>query len=922
MTDRSNFVRPQIKIDTDNASQHDVASSNSSLNMRASTPVRNLARRSVDSIASFASVATTTTTANGNRRFTFSMENKSGSSNYSPLGNNSIYEVVMNTRYKQWLQAPTNLDITPVMLSRNEIPDNWNGLVSTYVNTISGDAEVFVNRANIKNVNRLEDIRSNKSNKTEYGTANDSNIINEEVDVNEEENDVMNQVPEFYFEKSFSIENERIFKRILEGIDLNLKEVVSLTPNSNNSIKRGSENSGNGMINDNAYIELKDKLSDYLDVVESSLVSELSKSSPQFFYVLGEVDNIQKKVSDTVTDLDKMNTELKETQQDDISSRMENLRKIFKRRNVEKLEQGLLQVKLILNKVEECKELYANDDHDSSLDMIKSIDYLIRGDTKKNKHVGEWTEHWPYKLSDLKSVPALIETREFLTNMKIEIGGKLSIQLSDILLRDVRQHYQNVDVHAALGNLQNGYDGMQKVQEHSPELQSSLREIILKLNRCEELASAFSLYQAKSLTECKDIIKTYLPSAPKNTISPSISTEPSSTSLQNQVSKNGSPDATQLPTNTNPPKLSTLIRAQTPVEFQNMMIEIYTRCSEALRVLFTHQKVLLDIALDVVDSSGGEGGPSENQHNMITQLDIRHGINDIIGVIQLRMGKVLAVRKEVTSALRYDHFLVLYAINVAFIQECEALSGEFLTKYLSDSLASQIKHCISNRDSKNVRTIQKKIELENWQPYIVNPGFQKEVNEIVSSVDIDPIAWTSLIDLTTNIDAESGPENSAEKTEHEASNSAAATQVQGDNRGNRKSVVVGDNTFVASDSLLTTIGLIRELLILSINIPAVYLSYFEKLCFNLLKNFNNYTISLINQPGRSSKSSGKNLSIMAETLDCLAEFIGIVQKFYQRISNVTRDFTPYDPKNYELLKKQYQSSSEKIYAANAPPPPV
>lgn len=916
MTDRTSFTRPQIKIDTDNTSEQDRASSNSSLNPRASTPVRNLPRKSVDSIASFASVATTTT-ANGNRRFTFSMENKSGSLNYSPLGNNSIYEVVMNTRYKQWLQAPTNLDITPVILSRNEIPDNWNELVSTYVNTIKGDAEVFVNRANIKNINRIEDIRLHESS----NDGQNSNIIDEELSLEDDDDDVMSQVPEFYFEKSFSIENERVFKKILDGIDLNLATVVGPSPTSRETSRKENQLAPNENINDAAYIELKDKLSDYLDVVESSLVSELSKSSPQFFYVLGEVDNIQKKVSDTVLDLDKMDVELKSVQKDEIKARTETLRKIFKRRNIEKLEQGLLQVKLVLDKVEECKTLYATDDHDSSLDMIKSVDSLIRG-ISKSENVAKWTEGWPYELSDLKSVPALIEIREFLTNMKIEIGGKLSIKLCDILLKDVRQHYQGIDIYSTLGKLQDGYDGIQKVQEQNTELQNSIREVILKLNRCEELASAFSLYQAKSLTECKDIIKAYLPSAQRSNISPSISTEPSSTSLISQAPGTAPVETKPVPTNTNPPKLSTLIRAQTPLEFQNMIIEIYTRCSEALRVLFRHQKMLLDIALDVVDSAGSEDGPSENQHNMITQLDIRHGINEIIGVIQLRMGKVLAVRKEITSALRYDHFLILYAINVAFIQECEALSGEFLTKYLSDSLASQIKHCISNRDSKNVRTIQKKIELENWSPYIVNPGFQKEVNEIVSSVDIDPIAWTNLIDLKVSLDIKTDSKSAEEDADAEQAEKDTSKQEANETRGNRKSVVVGDNTFVASDSLLTTIGLIRELLILSINLPSVYLSYFEKLCFNLLKCFNNYTIGLINQPGRPAKSSGKNLSIMAETLDCLAEFISIVQKFYQRISNVTRDFVPYDPNNYEMLKKQYQSSTEKIYAANAPPPPV
>ncbi|SMN20318.1 similar to Saccharomyces cerevisiae YDR027C VPS54 Component of the GARP (Golgi-associated retrograde protein) complex [Maudiozyma saulgeensis] len=907
------FIRPLIKIDIDEPISQGADTSDASINQRATTPVTSVPRRSVDSIASLGSVATTTTAA-GNHRFTFSMDSKSGSQNYSPLGNNSIYEVVMNTRYKHWLQAPTNIDITPVILSKNELSENWNDCVTNYVSTIKDDAETFVNRSDIKSINRIEEMKL-------YQVTNDPNeeiphheYPDEELSIINEENDAISQVPNFYFDKSFSLDNERIFRKVTEGIDLRLNKLNEIK----NTDKQDPD--ANRIQQEAPYTDLKDKLSDYLDIVETSLVSELSKASPQFFYALSEVDHIQQKVSDTVSDLDKLNTTLKEDKIEDISKQIKNLKTIFKRKNIERLEQGLLQVKLVVDKVEICKAYYDKDDYDNSLGMIKSIDSLIRGNNDNNKNVTEWTKQWPYKLVDLKSVPALVETREFLTNMKIEVGGKLAIQLSDILLDDVRSHYENIDIGETLKRLQNGFDTKTNHAELNTKLQDSIKEIISKLYRCEELASAFNLYQNKALTECKNIIKKYLPSGRNQADSTSVSTAPSSVSLAAEQ-KDSSPigdtslnDIKQSTKGGNVPKLSTLIREQMPMEFQDMLVEIFARCSEAIRVLFQHQKILLDVALNVIDADGGENRASENQHNMITQLDIRAGVNEIISVVQLRMGKILAVRKEITSTLRYDHFLQLYAITVLFIQECEAQSGEFLTKYLSDSLASQIKHCISNRDTKNTRTIQKKIELENWQPFIVNPSFQKEVNEVVSCVDIDPLVWTDLIHLSSN-DKEGVKSESSKEGQEDSKIDTVPS-------GNRKSVVVGDNTFVASDSLLTAITLIRELLILSINLPSIYLPYFEKLCFNLLKCFNTYTIGTVTMPGRPMKSFGKNLSIMAETLDCLAEFVGIVQRFYQRISNTTRDFEPYDPSNYASLLKQYRSSTERIYAANAPPPPT
>lgn len=907
------FIRPLIKVETEEPVNRDRDSSDVAISQRTTTPVTSIPRRSVDSIASLGSVATTTTAA-GNHRFTFSMDSKSGSQNYSPLGNNSIYEVIMNTRYKHWLQTPTNIDITPVILSKNELAENWNDSVTSYVNSIQDDAETFVNRSDIRNINRIEEMKLYQVTDDSDQDGSKRKYADEELSIINEENDAISQVPSFYFDKSFSLDNERIFRKVIEGIDLRLNKLSEIKSTNQ------QDSEASKIQQEAPYTELKDKLSDYLDIVETSLVSELSKASPQFFYALSEVDHIQQKVSDTVSDLDKLNITLKDDKRKDISEKIKHLKTIFKRKNIEKLEQGLLQVKLVLEKVEVCKSYYNKDEYDDSLGMIKSIDSLIRGNNDNDENVAEWTKHWPYQLVDLKSVPALIETREFLTNMKIEVGGKLAIQLSDILLGDVRSHYETIDVGKTLERLQNGFDTKTNYTELNPELQESIKEIIAKLYKCEELASGFNLYQNKSLTECKNIIKEYLPSGRNATDSMPVSTAPSSASLTGNQ-KDSSPigdtsltDIKQSTTGGNAPKLSTLIREQMPMEFQNMIVEIFTRCSEAIRVLFQHQKILLDVALNVIDADGGENRASENQHNMITQLDIRAGINEIIGVIQLRMGKILAVRKEITSTLRYDHFLQLYAITVLFIQECEAQSGEFLTKYLSDSLASQIKHCISCRDTKNTRTIQKKIELENWQPFIVNPSFQKDVNEIVSCVDIDPIAWTNLLHLSAN-DKENVKPETTSKIQGDAGIDTAQS-------GNRKSVVVGDNTFVASDSLLTAITLIRELLILSINLPSIYLSYFEKLCFNLLKCFNTYTIGTVTMPGRPMKSFGKNLSIMAETLDCLAEFVGIVQRFYQRVSDTTRDFVPYDPSNYASLLKQYHSSTERIYAANAPPPPT
>lgn len=194
----------------------------------------------------------------------------------------------------------------------------------------------------------------------------------------------------------------------------------------------------------------------------------------------------------------------------------------------------------------------------------------------------------------------------------------------------------------------------------------------------------------------------------------------------------------------------------------------------------------------------------------------------------------------------------------------------------------------------------------------MDSSIQSDVNDIVSSIDIDPLSWTTILDMVGGShDCENGRSEDKEKDEGNETY-----------QGHRKSVVVGDKTFVASSSLLATIEVIKELMVLSINLPSIYLSNFEKLCYDALQYYNSSAMASVTQPGNSLLKTGRNLSIMGESLDCLAEFVIIVQRFYQRLSNSNRDFEPFDASHYTTLLGQFQASSNKIYMANAPPPPV
>ena len=891
-TGDSTVVPPKIVVpNSPQSTIGDDTSLNDDLLSISGSRYKNSSRRSVDSVSFRRSFESSATGRNG-RSFGFSNDIHSGSQDYSPLGNNSIYEVVMNTRNKNWLGYPTSYDIPPVVLSKNDIDPKWRNQIKHYSDSIKSEYSIFESTNNLRNMNRLEQIKqletynaSNLELNTEDLPENEENFLYKQNEINKE----IEEVPEFYFDKEFQLDNPRTFRRVLEGINLNL-----------NKLDVSSESDRTG-----EFTNLNDKLNDYLDSVENLLVTEISKSSHKFFHALGNVDQIQEKVNNSIVGLDQLTNVLEEIDKNKVQRKIENMQKLVKERNIEKLEQCLLQVKITLIKTEECRELYSLNEYDTCMRMINSIDNLIRGDNINDVKVKEWTEGWPYKLSNLKAVPSILDTRELLTNLKIEIGGKFALQLCDNLISDLREYCASNNGQEILDRLQ-GKSREKRYLQIDSELQSTVAPLIRKLFKCEELTSAFSVYQDRIIAELKSIIKIYLPQEHH------IITTPSAEDISSQVK----PGAAK--TVNSGSKLSKLIKEQTPHEFQDMLVNTFTQASEALRRLYRHQKLLLDISLNEIMTAENS---NKNEHEMITQLDIRNGINEGIRIVQLRMGKIIVVRRDLSSQLRYDHFLHLYAVCVLFIQECEAVSGEFLTKYLSDVLSSQIRHYINTRNAKDVRLIKNKLDVEKWVPFIVDPSIQKDVNDLVSSMELDPLDWTSLIDIHISASEVSSSGKVVNNVINDANNETEKVLPA---TGHRKSVVVGDKTFVASGTLISMITMIKEILVLSTNLPNIYVSSFEKILFEILRSFNMNVMSIISDPSKKQM----NLSIMGESLDCLVEFIKIIQRFYRRLSSSNRDYEHIDAKNqqhaqvdYIQLLKMYDTTLEKIYLANAPPSP-
>jgi vacuolar protein sorting-associated protein 54 len=559
---------------------------------------------------------------------------------------------------------------------------------------------------------------------------------------------------------------------------------------------------------------LQEKISWYLDTIEIHLVNEISKSSGSFFDALNDLNEINEKNSKIVGLINDLRNKLEIVKEKKILHNLKRIELQKKRDNVAKLEQGLVQVNTVILQSKEAEGLLLQSDYEKCLDKIDYVEHLLRGKCDDLK--------WPYELQDLRGIAGLSPCREKLCNMRSQAGQSYAKLLTDFLLTDLRSHYEEIEFTESLERLMKGTNYQSPIGD---EFRSRLADYIIGLSRSEEIATAFKSYEDAVINEMKNLVRVFLPNEERSETKDSTSTASSS--------------------GNKPTSLSVLIKSMTPREFEIMLIKIFTTVSEGLRRLTVHQKLLMDLALSNMAFK------EQDQSNLMTQLDIRSCITKSIEIIQIRMGKITLVRKDLTSSLRYDYFLRFYYINSKFLEECENISG-LTFKYLPDILAQQIKSFNASFQHTNLKRISASLGLEEWRPMIVSPELQDVVSKILDKKKLDSAKhWKQ--ELTHINDVMGDQHNEEESSSH------------------KRSIVVGDKTFVASQSLLVSLGIIKDILILRENFNQLG-SVYEGYMVEVIEYYKNRAMQEIKKPD-GSLDKDKNISIVNESLDCLTELL-------------------------------------------------
>ncbi|VEU20634.1 DEKNAAC101410 [Brettanomyces naardenensis] len=808
--------------------------------------------------------------------------NKLSEASVSPLGQNSVYELVENTNYRRKATAtglltitssptsinvkgPTTRDIPPTVLSKiKKVKDEQ---FRPYLNTIQDAYSEFRSHKTLTE-STLEAFMTQLSNeerrKEKARNAADASV-NTDYGLTEEEEAQMDSnslthVPKVYFSNDFRLDDPRVFDEVVGGATI-LRDTVEFSDDGQQKPLVDNE-------------EVQDKLSSYLDIVEIHLIHEISKSSGSFFSALGDLKDITQQSDALTVQLHDVDTKLEKLSENRAQGAIEMLRLTQKRNNVEKLEQALLQINEIMHQADLAESSYFNANYEKALELTEAVFCLIRGNAPdKNEIVNRITLDWPYPLLDMSKVPALVPLKRLLVNLIADTGKSFAKLFGDFLIEDLRSCYENASRSEVMSRLasnitrddqRNNSNAIPSVPSYlslSPEFKDRVRHYISGLARCGELASAYKLYEERFLTELKTIIRSFLP----NDV-----LEGSSGRSGTSVSGRSDESRTTTTQRSGVGRLSGIVRAMTPKEFEDLLIGTYTQLSEALRRLTTHKKLLLELALDCLAEQNKHF--MDEQSDLIVQLDITDGITAAINISQRRMAKIINVREVQNSCVTLDYFLRFYSVNSMFLFECELVSGGRIgNPVLQDIINIQFQKFNVQYHRASLKILTSKVEKEIWRECLLPASLQRLTNQIVdaASDEFDKSVWLDAMNLQLQ---QKGVES--EKPE-------------GDDvdEGSRKTLTIEEKSFIVPEVVSTVLTMIQSYEIIKLQFPIVENGNLIELL--KLLNLKIHQSVLGAQATRTAglrNITSKHLAVTSQLLGFIGALIPYTKNLFERLS--------------------------------------
>ncbi|THZ08266.1 Vps54-domain-containing protein [Aureobasidium pullulans] len=653
----------------------------------------------------------------------------------------------------------------------------------------------------------------------------------------------LSTIPSVYFDENFQLENPRTFDVVSERAEI--------APGS-----AKQEQSANGLplpprkaLASNAI--LQEKLSWYLDTVEVHLIQSISSASTSFFAALGSLRDLEQEASDSVARIQKLRAGLAKLDQDMAMRGLDvaNLRRRYQ--NMQKLANAVDQVARVVQDAKDCEELVEKGEYDAAASAMLRLDRLIAGQPNLSSDAPA------AELHDLRSLHALQGLSDSMNQLRFRIGRGFESRFLETLLSDLRRHIDHVppkdtmrrwaSTSMRLRGLQSGPTAYMEIDE---QFRKDLLASLHGLSNSGQTAQATADFREAIMREMKHLIRKHLPSSNDDD-------NESVTSVATRTSKAASQQEKSI-------ILARNLRAMDEETAEDMVVNIYTDISEALRRLSIQIKVLLDVTstMDAPDSLKSPLSPSVRpadrsrspaprisgiQEELSQALDMSSLLGQAVDVAHTQVTRILKVRTEQVNQLPLERFLRYFTINRLFADECEAISGRSGTQ-LKALVNTQINTFVrAFGDAENQRIAQT-LDSDQWEAKDFKEPDQALLSRILEGMSSDPAVWLR------------GTRVWEDPSQPESTNGTPAPNGENnDTKPANRPAYVDETRYILVSSAISLLRPIDNFLALMASIPSITSAAVPAL-IDVLRTFNSRTSQLILGAGATRIAGLKNIT--------------------------------------------------------------
>jgi vacuolar protein sorting-associated protein 54 len=652
----------------------------------------------------------------------------------------------------------------------------------------------------------------------------------------------LSTIPHVYFDDNFQLENPRTFDVVSERA-----EIAPGTAKQEQS-SNGAPLPPRKTLASNAI--LQEKLSWYMDTVELHLIQAISSASTSFFAALGSLRHLEQEASDSVSRIQKLRADLAKLDQDMAMGGLEvaNLRTRYQ--NMQKLANAVDQVARVVQDSKDCEELVEKGQYDAAAGAMLRLDRLIAGQPDPS-------ETSPTDLHDLRSLNALQGLSDSMNQLRFRIGRGFESRFLETLLSDLRRHIDHVppkDTMRRWASTSMRLRGLQTGPTAYMEIDDQFRKDLLAslhgLSNSGQTAQATSDFREAVMREMKHLIRKHLPSSNDDD-------NESVTSVATRTSKAASQQEKSI-------ILARNLRAMDEQSAEDMVVNIYTDISEALRRLSIQIKVLLDVTstMDAPDSLKSPLSPTSKpadrsrspaprvsgiQEELSQALDMSSLLGQAVDVAHTQITRILKVRTEQVNHLPLERFLRYFTINRLFADECEAISGRSGTQ-LKALVNTQINTFVrAFGDAENQRIAQT-LDSDQWEAKDFKETDQALLSRILEGMSSDPAIWLQ------------GTRVWEDPSQPGSTNGASSSNGEGnDAKPANRPAYIDETRYILVSSAISLLRPIDDFLALMTSIPSITSAAVPALV-DVLRTFNSRTSQLILGAGATRIAGLKNIT--------------------------------------------------------------